>query len=133
MQWTGRSIWLAVIAASCAVCVFASSTAAQQRGPDLGVHFLPPVEDVAAAEIVPPIGACRTLTLEQARQFALANNKSLVLAHLNVDEKMHATSAASKDYFPKLLGNETYFHFDTPLGTVLTTRGVVLPATRWAR
>ncbi len=31
-----------------------------------------------------------------------------------------------KDYFPKVLGSVTYFHFDNPLGTVLTTRGTVL-------
>jgi outer membrane protein TolC len=73
---------------------------------------------------------CR-LTLEEARQRALANNKALALARLNVDEKQHAVNAARKDYFPKFLGNVTYLHFDQPLGTVLTAGGGrlgILPA-----
>src|SRR5262249_9408141 len=32
----------------------------------------------------------------------------------------HATNAARKDYFPKALGNVTYFHFNDNLGQVLT-------------
>jgi outer membrane protein len=67
----------------------------------------------------------RRLTLEEARQLALGNNKALALARLNVEEKQHATAAAGKDYFPKVLGNVTYFHFNDNLGTVVTvqTRG----------
>jgi outer membrane protein TolC len=61
------------------------------------------------------------LTLEQARDRALTNNKALILARLNADEKALATSAAKRDYFPKFLASDTYFHFDRPLGTVLTT------------
>src|SRR5262249_54153849 len=37
--------------------------------------------------------------------------------------KEHATTAATKDYLPKVLGNVTYFHFNDDLGTVLTTTG----------
>jgi outer membrane protein len=62
------------------------------------------------------------LTLEQARQTAIENNRALVLAHLNVDEKQHATAGATKDYFPKVMGSVSYFDFNRPLGTVLTTR-----------
>ncbi len=65
----------------------------------------------------------RRLTLEEAKQMALGNNKALALAHLNIDEKRYATAAVKKDYLPKFIGSETYFHFDNPLGTVLTTRG----------
>jgi outer membrane protein TolC len=68
------------------------------------------------------------LTLEDARQRALCNNKAVGLARLNIDEKSWATTAATKDYFPKVLGSVTYFHFDNPLGTVLTTQGVLFPA-----
>ncbi|HEY2158997.1 MAG TPA: TolC family protein, partial [Isosphaeraceae bacterium] len=39
-------------------------------------------------------------------------------------EKSIATSAAKTDYFPKVLGNVAYFHFNDNLGKVLTvTRG----------
>src|SRR5262249_33671547 len=123
-------IWLAVtVGVSCAVSMYPASAEAQQTGELLGVRYLPAVETVPAGPVAPPVTSGRTLTLDEARQLALANNKSLALAHLNVDEKSHAASAASKDYFPKLMGSETYFHFDNPLGTVLTTRGVVLPTT----
>ena len=58
------------------------------------------------AEPAPAAGPpARRLTLEEARALALANNKSLELARLNVAEKAHATSAASRDYFPKVLGS----------------------------
>jgi outer membrane protein TolC len=62
------------------------------------------------------------LSLDEARQMALANNRSLALARLNVESKGHAASAASKDYLPKLIGNETYFHFNDNLGSVVTVQ-----------
>ncbi len=86
----------------------------------------------AAPASLPPV--CR-LTLEEARQRALANNKALELARLNVQEKRHGTDAARKDYFPKVLGISTYTHFDQPLGTVLTAGGGplgLIPATQAA-
>jgi outer membrane protein TolC len=60
------------------------------------------------------------LTLDDARQRALANNTQLGLARLNIDEKRHATAAAKKDYLPKVLGSVTYLHFDKELGQVVT-------------
>jgi outer membrane protein TolC len=79
-------------------------------------------------------GDVRRLTLEEAKQLALANNKALQLARLNVQEKQHATSAAKKDYFPKVLGNVTYFHFNEDLGRVVTVqrgaRGILAPGAR---
>ena len=59
----------------------------------------------------------------------LSNNRELELARLNIIATQHATDAATKNYYPKVLGSVTYFHFDQPLGKVLTTRGVVLPTT----
>jgi outer membrane protein TolC len=78
---------------------------------------LPPA---AAPPSPPPV--CR-LTLEEAKQRALANNKALALARLNTEEKGYGVSAAQKDYFPKLLGNVSYFRFSDDLGTVLTASG----------
>jgi outer membrane protein TolC len=60
------------------------------------------------------------LTLGEAQELALRNNKALALARLNVEEKGHATAAARKDYFPKLIGTDTYFHFNDNLGSVVT-------------
>jgi outer membrane protein TolC len=60
------------------------------------------------------------LTLEDARQRAVASNSQLGLANLNIEEKRHALAAARKDYLPKFLGSDTYFHFDSPLGSVIT-------------
>ena len=89
---------------------------------------LPPVIDSAPLESTAACpafsGATAStvrITLEDAKARALSNNKSIALARLNIDGKHFATSAATKDYFPKVLGNVTYFHFDNPLGTVLTT------------
>jgi outer membrane protein TolC len=62
----------------------------------------------------------RRLTLDEAKQIALAGNRSLALARLNIAEKEFATSAAGKDYFPKVLGDLTYLHFDTNLGQITT-------------
>jgi outer membrane protein TolC len=60
------------------------------------------------------------LTLSEAQELALRNNKALALARLNVAEKGQATAAARKDYFPKVIGTDTYFHFNDDLGSVVT-------------
>jgi outer membrane protein len=82
------------------------------------------------AAMIPPEQAAHApapttfrVTLEQARQQVLANNKLLKLAALNVQSKGHATSAARADYFPKIVGNTVYVHFTDPLGKVITTQG----------
>jgi outer membrane protein TolC len=69
----------------------------------------------------PEAPAARRLTLEEAKQLALADNKSLALANLSIQEKRHIKAAAWKDYFPKILGNVTYLRFNDKLGSVLTT------------
>jgi outer membrane protein TolC len=75
---------------------------------------------VVANEPAKFITDVRKLTLEEARQLALQNNSSLALARTNTSVSAHATAAASKDYFPKVLGNVTYFHFQSDLGKVVT-------------
>jgi outer membrane protein TolC len=71
------------------------------------------------------------LTLAEARDLALRNNKALELARLNVSEKGYAARAARKDYLPKLMGTDSYFHFNQPLGSVVTVqqgrRGILPP------
>jgi outer membrane protein TolC len=79
-----------------------------------------------------PPGVVR-LTLDDAKQMALANNRALALGRTNIDVKGHATAAARKDYFPKVIGSVTYLHFDKDLGQVVTVepgrRGLLLPGT----
>jgi outer membrane protein TolC len=60
------------------------------------------------------------LTLEDAKQRALATSKGLGLANLGVQEKREATAAARTDYLPKLLGTAIYYHFNDQLGQVVT-------------
>jgi outer membrane protein TolC len=83
---------------------------------------------------LPASPAVRRLTLEEAQDLALRNNKSLALARLNVEEKGHAATAARKDYFPKVIGTDTYFHFNDNLGSVVTFQrgqlGVLPPGSR---
>jgi outer membrane protein TolC len=63
------------------------------------------------------------LTLEEAKQRALSNNKLLNLASLNAESKAFAVKAARADYFPKVSGSVLYLHFNDDLGTVLTAGG----------
>jgi outer membrane protein TolC len=73
------------------------------------------------------------LSLENAQRLALANNTGLVLGRLGMQEKSIAIDAARRDYFPKLLGDFYYFHFNGNLGKVLTFRtgtfGLLPPGT----
>lgn len=96
-------------------------------------HFGVRTPAVAPSPIPAP-GGSATLSLEQARQLVLANNKELNLARLNIQEKLFATSAARRDYLPKLLSNVDYFHFNTGLGSVQTVRtgrlGILPPGAR---
>ena len=69
------------------------------------------------------------LTLEDAKSRALSSSIVMELASQQVIAKIHALEAARKDYLPKLLNAFTYFHFDSDLGTVVTTPGIFNPAT----
>ena len=95
----------------------------------LGVAQASAQQQQQAAAILPepaaraPVATTLRLTLEQARQQALANSKLLKLAALNVQSKGHATSAARADFFPKIVGNTVYLHFSDALGKVITTQG----------
>lgn len=84
------------------------------------------VSSAVAQEVLPTPGpapariGARQLTLDEARGLALQNNKGLALARMSFNEKQHAVAAAKADYFPKLLGNATYFHFNENLGDIVT-------------
>jgi outer membrane protein TolC len=91
--------------------------------PAAGVPSEPPP---AAA----PPGHVYHLTLEDAKQRALANSKLLNLAGLNVDSKGFAVRAAQADYFPQILGQTVYLHFNDDLGTELTLGGRTISGPR---
>jgi outer membrane protein TolC len=78
-----------------------------------------------AAPAVLPATAPNTarLTLDEVKQRVLANNKLLQLAAANVQSKGYAIRVAQANYFPQVIGNLIYFHFNDDLGTVLSTPG----------
>src|SRR5262249_42591877 len=74
------------------------------------------------------------LTLDEVKQRVRADNKLLQLAALNVQSKGYATRATQANYFPQIIGQSVYLHFNDFLGSVLTTgrhvtgpKGVPLP------
>ena len=69
-----------------------------------------------------PPGVYR-LTLEEAQQRALANSKLRSLAYMNMEAKQEGIYVIEADYYPKLFAGFTGFHFDQPLGKVLTPGG----------
>ena len=62
----------------------------------------------------------------------LSSSVVMDLASWQVSAKYHTLQAARKDYWPKLLNSFSYFHFDSDLGTVITTPGILNPATQIA-
>jgi outer membrane protein TolC len=105
----------------------------------LGAACLPPAraaQDEFPLPVPRPGGPpVYRLTLEEARQLALQNNKALALARLNIAEKGYATDAARKDYFPKAIAFDSYTHFNDDLGKVVTIRtgrfGILPPGSRF--
>jgi outer membrane protein TolC len=91
------------------------------RPPALDAQELPPPAAGSAES-----SAVRRLTLEEAKERALAASKLLNLAALNAEGKAYAIKAARADYFPKVAGTVLYFHFSDNLGQVLTTQGKTL-------
>jgi outer membrane protein TolC len=62
------------------------------------------------------------VSLEEAKQRALANSRLRSLAYMNFQAKQEGVYVMEADYYPKLLANFTGFHFDLPLGKVLVPR-----------
>jgi outer membrane protein TolC len=94
------------------VCAFASLHA-------LGVVALAQDTRIPASVVPPGPPAVYRLSLEGAQQLALANNTGLTVGRLGVQEKSIAVDAARRDYFPKILGSDLYFHFNSNLGKVV--------------
>jgi X-X-X-Leu-X-X-Gly heptad repeat protein len=101
--------------------VLGNSARAQQVPP-------PAPGSAAPSAAAPSASGVYRLTLEDARQLAIANNTQLQLGRLNVQEKQIGISAAKTDYLPKILGSYAFLHFNDALGTVVTTPGIILGA-----
>jgi outer membrane protein TolC len=86
-----------------------------------------PAQWLPASHAPTPASPPVRLVLEEARQRALANSKVIALAAGNVQAKEYATRVVRADYFPQILGMALYFHFDNPLGQVVTFSGKVTP------
>jgi outer membrane protein TolC len=95
-------------AASCAALCLAGLA-----GSPLAAQTPPP--GVPAPTSVPPSSV--RITLQEAKERALANNKPLNLDALNVETKGYAVRAIQADYFPKITGSVLYLHFNDFLGT----------------
>src|ERR1700732_4722660 len=68
----------------------------------------------APAKVSPPGHVAPSnlrITLQEAKQKALANNKLLNMANLNAEAKAYAVKAARADYFPKISATAMYMHF----------------------
>src|ERR1700722_3642725 len=98
------------------------------RPADLSGLVIPVAVEEKAAPARPAAAAhpAQRLTIEEARQRVLANNKLLQLAAMNIQGKEFATEAVRADYFPKLIGSVSYFNFDQPLGNVVSFSGRTL-------
>jgi outer membrane protein TolC len=63
------------------------------------------------------------LSLDEIKQHVLGDNKLLQLAAHNVQSKDYAVGAARALYFPQIIGNVIYFHFNDNLGDVISGGG----------
>jgi outer membrane protein len=88
--------------------------------------FVPNGEQPTGALVLETSPAATHLTLDEAKQRVLANSKLLRLAAENIRGKEFATRALQANYFPQIVGGLVYFHFNDPLGEVLTLVGRTL-------
>jgi outer membrane protein len=122
---------LALIVASSAFCVSAVAQYPQfaQREEPIPFGTPGPMVSEESLQAAGPTAAAYHLSLDEAKCRVLQNNVVMEMATAQVAAKGHALDAARKDYLPKLLNSFSYFHFDSDLGTVLTTPGIFNPAT----
>jgi len=79
-------------------------------------------------------GETRRLTLEEAVQLAVAQNRTLKIARLKVKENEYKKSAARSDYFPTITNQSNALHIselqalNVPPGAFGTVSGVPIPA-----
>jgi outer membrane protein TolC len=106
----------------------------------VALHAAPPDKQAQPADVLPPPPPPMHITIEEAKERALSNNKLLNIGSMNVESKAYAVKVAKSNYFPHVVGTSVFLHFNDDLGTVLATQGrtvtgprgtplVTLPAT----
>src|SRR5258708_3272057 len=81
----------------------AAPAAGRRNGQDARAQAPPPPQSLPV--VLPAhVAGFERLTLEEAKQRVLANNKLLALAAMNIEGKQFATKAVRSDYYPKVLG-----------------------------
>jgi outer membrane protein TolC len=108
-----NGIGYCVLSATLAVCHLVTAGTARSVAQEKPEALAPPAH-------TPP--AVMRITLDEAKQRALANNKLINLGTLNAESKVFAVKAARANYFPQIIGSEYYLHFSDPLGTVITIK-----------
>jgi outer membrane protein TolC len=106
--------WKTILAASLPVFCLAGLAALPAPAQESRTNSVTP------ANVPAPV---MRLTLEEAKQRILGNNKLLHLAAMNVRSKEYATRAVQANYFPQIVGTAVYFHFNDQLGSVATFGG----------
>jgi outer membrane protein TolC len=116
----------------CVLLGFRWSLAAGQAVPAPASTALTPptvARPGAAVPAAPGATVCR-LTLDEAKQRALTNNKLLKVAALNVESKACAVRVAQADYFQKVTATAFYLLFNHEVGRVLSAPGRMLSGPR---
>jgi outer membrane protein TolC len=96
----------------------------------MALHAAPPVNPANPPEVLPPPPPPMRITIEEAKTRALANNKLLNIGSMNVESKCYAIKVAKSNYFPHVIGNTVFLHFNDDLGTVLATQGRTITGPR---
>ncbi len=90
----------------------------------LGAQAAPPKDiPLPPADPAKPEPTIVHITIEEAKERALANNKLLNIGSMNVESKAYAIKVAKSNYFPHVVGTTVFLHFNDDLGTVLATQG----------
>ncbi len=111
-------------------CLTAVAQDARAPLPPAGVAQEQPRQIFAAPSSIAAGGdATFRLSLDDAKSRVLETSVVMGMASQQILAKQQALEAAQKDYLPKLLNSFSYFHFDSDLGTVVTTPGIFNPAT----
>jgi X-X-X-Leu-X-X-Gly heptad repeat protein len=122
-RFNSRRLLVALLTSGAIAGATCSTADAQQLAPPPPA---PASSSIASFAPGPASPGVYHLTLDDARQLAIANNSQLQLGRLNVEEKQIAIRAAKTDYLPKILGSYAFLHFNDALGTVVTTPGIIL-------
>ena len=135
-----KELFSAALAGACLLSLAAACLKAQSINAEVYRNGPAYVQDESRPERLPSPATLQNytpaaptsvrLSLDEIRQRVLSNNKLLQMAALNVRSKDSATRAMQANYFPQIIGNVVYFHFNDNLGAVVSTRGRTITGPR---